>query len=486
MATHLAEPLAQAQAPEKHSDYTRKSSLHDQANSENEKNEDYVRQQVTLLGTKSPGVARMEAIFEQLTFTDRVFLFIGVFLIAYAYGLDGQTRYTYQSYATSSYALHSLLATINVLRAIIAAVGQPTAAKIADVFGRFELVCVSVFFYVLGTIVEACASGVQSFAAGAILYQVGYTCVVLLVEVNIADITSMRSRVFFSYIPATPFIINTWISGNVTASVLGTTTWRWGVGMWCIIYPVCALPLLITLWYTGHKAKRSGALDKYSTPFRLLGPSKLAIELFWALDIVGIILMIAVFALILAPLTIAGGVTEQWRTAHIIAPLVIGFCCIPLFALWELKGARHPLIPFHLLRDRGVWAALGIACFLNFAWYLQGDYLYTVLVVAFYFSITTATRVSSFYSFFSVVGGVLISLVIFKVRRLKYFIVTGTCLFMVAFGLLIYYRGGSSGSSRSGVIGAQVLLGLAGGLFPYPAQASIQAATKHEHVAVVT
>lgn len=57
---------------------------------------------------------------------------------------------------------------------------------------------------------------------------------------------------------------------------------------------------------------------------------------------------------------------------------------------------------------------------------------------------------------------------------------------MVAFGLLIHYRGGTSSSTHSGLIGAQVLLGVAGGFFPYPAQASIQAATKHEHVAVIT
>jgi SIT family siderophore-iron:H+ symporter-like MFS transporter len=31
---------------------------------------------------------------------------------------------------------------------------------------------------------------------------------------------------------------------------------------------------------------------------------------------------------------------------------------------------------------------------------------------------------------------------------------------MVAFGILIYYRGGASSSSHSGVIGAQVLLGI--------------------------
>jgi SIT family siderophore-iron:H+ symporter-like MFS transporter len=67
---------------------------------------------------------------------------------------------------------------------------------------------VSIVFYVVGTIVETCANNVATFSAGAIIYQIGYTCVILLVEVIIADTTSMRSRVFFSYIPATPFIIN--------------------------------------------------------------------------------------------------------------------------------------------------------------------------------------------------------------------------------------------------------------------------------------
>ena len=49
-----------------------------------------------LLGGKGPGVRRIEAISSQFTNFDRVFIFIGVFLIAYAYGLDGSVRYTYQ------------------------------------------------------------------------------------------------------------------------------------------------------------------------------------------------------------------------------------------------------------------------------------------------------------------------------------------------------------------------------------------------------
>jgi hypothetical protein len=42
-----------------------------------------------LSGENSPGVRRIEAISAQLGFKDRIILFFGVFLVAYAYGLDG-------------------------------------------------------------------------------------------------------------------------------------------------------------------------------------------------------------------------------------------------------------------------------------------------------------------------------------------------------------------------------------------------------------
>jgi MFS transporter, SIT family, siderophore-iron:H+ symporter len=157
------------------------------------------------------------------------------------------------------------------------------------------------------------------------------------------------------------------------------------------------------------------------------------------------------------------------------------------------------LITLQLLKDRAVWGALGIACTLNFgefssmsrlsmpfiltyyiAWYMQGDFLYTVLVVAFDESVKSATRILSLYSFTSVLTGLILGAIVFRVRRLKPFIVAGTCLFMVAFGLLIHFRGGTGNGSHSGIIGAQICLGIAGGMFPYTAQASIQAATKHE------
>jgi SIT family siderophore-iron:H+ symporter-like MFS transporter len=434
---------------------------------------------------KSPGVRRAEALAAVLTTRDRVFIFLGVFLVAFAYGLDGTVRYAYQPKATESFSQHSLLATVNVLRSVIAAAAQPTSAKIADIFGRAELVALSVFFYVLGTIVETVSTNVSTFAAGALIYQIGYTMIMLLVEVIIADITSTRARLIFSYIPAMPFLITTWVSGNVSQSVLEVTDWHWGIGMWCIIYPVCAMPLIVSLTLVGRRARKQGIMDKYSEDVKGMPWGAFLVDIFWRLDVIGIILMIAVFALILVPMTIAGGFEASWTAPQILGPLIVGVCTIPIFVLWQLR-APHPLVPFYLIKDRAVWGALGIALLLNWAWYMQGDYLFTVLQIAFDFDTMTATRVSSFYSFFSVVSGCILGFVVYKVRRLKVFIVAGTCLFMVAFGLLIRYRGDADTSSRAGVIGAQVVLGLAGGMFPYPAQASLQAVLKHEHLAVMT
>ncbi|KAF5987402.1 siderophore iron transporter 1 [Fusarium coicis] len=433
----------------------------------------------------SPGVQRIKAMSEVITLADRTFIFFGVFFIAYAYGLDGTVRYAYQPSALNSFQEHSLQSSVNTLRAVIAAAAQPTAGKIADVFGRVELICVSVFFYTIGTVIEAAAQNLDTYSAGAVIYQIGYTMILLLVEVIIGDITSVRSRLFFSYIPALPFIINTWVSGDVTEAVLGATTWRWGIGMWCIIYPVCSLPLIISLLVVGRRAKKAGHLVGYRSSFQQLGFNKLTLELFWLLDIVGVILLIAVFALLLVPLTIAGGFESKWSDPQVVAPLVIGFVCIPVFVVWELR-APHPLVPFQHMKDRSVWAPMGIACMLNFAWYMQGDYLYTVLQVSFNFSIKAATRVQSLYSFASVITGTILGLIVYKVRRFKVFIVSGTCLFLVAFGLLIRYRGNPSSDNKSGVIGAQILLGIAGGMFPYPAQASLQAYVTHERLAVMT
>lgn len=166
-------------------------------------------------------------------------------------------------------------------------------------------------------------------------------------EVIVADTTSLRSRLFFSYVPAVPFLANTWIGGEVIDDIQATNNWRVGFWVWCVALPICALPLLGSLWWVNHKAKRAGALEYYKTPVQEHGSWEVVKALFWQLDVIGIILTICVFGFILVPLTLAGGHDPTWGEVKIIAPLVIGVLCIPVWIWWE-RIAPHPMVPFYV------------------------------------------------------------------------------------------------------------------------------------------
>jgi SIT family siderophore-iron:H+ symporter-like MFS transporter len=138
------------------------------------------------------------------------------------------------------------------------------------------------------------------------------------------------------------------VSGDVAQAVLNATTWQWGIGMWSIIYPVCSLPLLHALWLAQRRAKRSGRLVGVDSAATQLGFKRMVVQLFHELDMVGLVLLVAFFALFLLPFTLAGGETTSWGRAHIIVMLVIGILCGGAFALWETKFARYPCVPFHV------------------------------------------------------------------------------------------------------------------------------------------
>ncbi|KAL8280240.1 hypothetical protein RQP46_007354 [Phenoliferia psychrophenolica] len=130
--------------------------------------------------------------------------------------------------------------TINVARFAMAAAAQPLFARGSDRFGRLELCVASLVLYVVGSVIQACALNVGTFAAGAVIYQLGYTGLQLMVEVLVADTTSLKSRLFFTFIPVSPFLINTWVSGTIAQSVLDHAGWKWGFGIGAIVMPAAS------------------------------------------------------------------------------------------------------------------------------------------------------------------------------------------------------------------------------------------------------
>lgn len=414
-------------------------------------------------------------------------LLFSAFICGYGYGLDGNIRYIYTSYAAASYDEHSLISTINVINAVISAASQIVYARLADVYGRLYLFLTAVVFYAVGTIIQCQAYDIQRYAAGSIFYNTGYVGVILVLLLILSDFSSLKWRLVYQFAPTWPYIINTWISGNITSRANPIDNWSWDIGMWAFIFPLSCIPIIACMLHMRIKAGKTPewqVLKEEKTFFQEHGFVNTIKELFWKLDAVGVFLMTMSLGCILVPLTLAGGTSSKWNNSHVIGPFVLGFVLVPILFIWELKWAREPLIPYKLVKDRAVWSAMGISFLIDFIFYMAADYLYAVMLIAVNESVESATRISSLSSFVSVVASPFFALYITRCTRLKPYIVAGCGLWMVGMGLLYHFRGGES--SHSGIIGGLCVWGLGTTLFTYPVNVSVQSATSHEHMATVT
>lgn len=438
-----------------------------------------------------------------------IILYLCLFCSSYIFTLDTRIRKVLTSYATNSFSNHSLLSTISVIRSVMAAASLPFFARMSDMYGRVELLLVAVILKAIGSLIESQAYDVERYAAGAVIDAFGQDGIKVMLRLVMSDNSKMNWRLFAISIVTCPYIINTWVSGNIVTNLTDNYSWNYSIGMWAFIFPISNIPILACLIWTRLKVRKEKAYqdllqeerDSYVTMNEKLATSPKSrhwlikswyytVEFFWISDVMGLFLFVISIGFLLVPLTLAGGTTSKWHQAHIIAPLVIGFVLLPVFVLWEFKGARHPIAPFPLLKDRGVLAAMGVGLFYKFVYLMPHDYMYPVLVVGMNATKSAATRIGSLNSFMIAVVGPLLGLVIVRVRRTKGFILAGISFWFIGTGMLYYFRGSNDGVHDrrfiDGVTGAMIVFGFGSGLFARTIDVSIQSCTDHEYMAAVT
>ena len=184
-------------------------------------------------------------------------------------------------------------------------------------------------------------------------------------EIIIADSSSLPNRTLMFAFATSPFIVNVWTGPEIAQAFFNvyppantTLGWRWGNAIWAIILPVVTAPILAILFLNQQKAKREGIYPE--APWRQKGVWTFFRGLLFELDIIGLILLTAGFALILLAITLAGYQGEKWREAKIIVMLILGFFCLVAVCVWEYKFAIFPILRWSLIKDRTVACACGI------------------------------------------------------------------------------------------------------------------------------
>lgn len=476
--------------------------------------------------TRSFGVRKAEILAAQATGIPKLaFLYFSIFVFCFSFGLDANLRRTFIGYATNDLGQHSLLSTISVVSSVVGAASQPTYARLSDVFGRVELIAVALLSFVVGTVLQSQAKSVEILAAGTVFYRMGYSGLLVMIKIIVADSSALNWRSVALITPQAPFIIITWAAGNAASSLLASHPWTYAIGIWAFIVPLAGLPFFVSILYMRFKAcrteewktilqeekdsraeanaaiqRRQEELDrattnksgnKFGLKLKLWATRTKykSAELFWLVDLVGILFIICIFGFILVPFTLAGGAKKTWGQAKIIAPLVIGFALIPFFIWWEQKWARHPLFPLRLLKDRGIWSCLLIGLLFNTIWMLPNGYMYPVLVVGMRASVNAAQRITSLNTFVGVLVGPAVGLIITRVRRTKAFIMVGCCLWFISVGLFYHFRGSNDGIKSeyflNGVIAGVCVWGAGTGFFSYNIVVLILSCTNHEYMAVI-
>ncbi|KAJ7046973.1 drug:h+ antiporter [Mycena alexandri] len=408
-------------------------------------------------------------------------LFISLGLAAYIYALDGTTTYTYLPYAVSEFGSHSLLGPIQVTQGIIIAVGKPVIAKIADVGSRGTAYCSVLLFYVIGYAVIATAQNIQAVTAGIVLYAIGFTGLQLLTQVVIADITALKWRGLVLSLNSVPFLINAFVGSNISAAIIERAGWRWGYGMFVILIPIGLAPLITTLLWSERITRRRG-LGRPREPKkahwqRILDTAE-------ELDVIGLLLIGASVSLTLLPLSLARHTTTGWNGAAMLSIFLLGIVLIPVFAWWDFKWAKYPVIPFRFVANRSVVGASLIGALDFMAFYLTFTYLYSFVIVVKDWKLINTTYFMQTQTITMTLCGILTGLYMHRFRRYKMLLIGGLVVRLMGVVLMLRSRGADG--SNFELFMTQVLQGIGGGIATLSIQVSSQASVPHADVAMVT
>ncbi|KAI0793538.1 MFS general substrate transporter [Fomes fomentarius] len=434
------------------------------------------------------GVAAVEAAEQVWDERSKWFLFIGIGLASYVYSLDNQTTSNYLAFATSYFGEHSLISSIQVAQSILIACGKPIIAKVADVTSRANAYLVVLVFYVFGYIVIATAHNIAAVGVGIILYAIGYTGLQLLTSVIIADITSLKWRGLVTGLTSAPFILNAVIGSKLANAVLENLGWRWGYGMFAVLIPAALMPLILTLFWGERQAKKLGLVHVPHPSQDLVSPVKERyLQRAWLfaeqLDLIGLILLAAAVALILLPMTLAQREGNSWSSPSMIVMVVLGWTLLPVFAIWDVKFAKRPVIARRFLSNRTVLCAAWIGFFDFLSFFLTFTYLSSFVLVTKPWSMTNVFYFGQAQTVGLTVFGITAGVIMRFTRRYKPLLVTGLTIRLFGVALMIHSR--STDASSAELVWTQILQGMGGGFAAICSGVGAQAAVPHADLAMV-
>ncbi|KAJ5693180.1 MFS general substrate transporter [Penicillium macrosclerotiorum] len=429
---------------------------------------------------KQDGVRVAEAITASWSKGSLILVYVCMWLLYFVNALQSSLTSNLSAYITSEFSQHSLLTVISVVTSVMGAACLMPIAKVLNMWDRTVGMGIMVLVTIMGLIMMACCKNIATYCAAQAFYTVGLTGVIFCVDVITSDTSSLRNRGIAFAFTSSPSMI-TAFAGSPLSNQFHETNWRWAYGTICIILPIIALPLMITWELAKRKADREGRLQYKPKTIRTVseGFNFYLVEF----DAIGIFLMIGGLILFLVSFNIAGNTEGEWKSAKIIAMMVVGFFVLIAFVAWERWGAQKPFIPSHLLTNRTVIGACLLDITYQVSYYCWSTYFTSFLQVVYGTSLTQAGYISAIFDFMDPIWLIGCGYLIRVTGRFKWLLMFAVPLYILASGLMIYFR--SPGHSIGYICMCQIFLAVGGGTLILIEQVSVLFASKHEDYAAM-
>ncbi|KAN0090165.1 hypothetical protein V8E51_018744 [Hyaloscypha variabilis] len=424
------------------------------------------------------GVKKIEAVTLTWTRNQLIMAYGCIFLVFFVISMQQQIQFNVSYYVTSSFALLPLTGTTSIVAAIVGGVIKLPTAKFVDLVGRAEGFAIMTGFATLGLVMMASCRDVETYAAAQVFYWVGFNGMAYVLDVFMADTSSLKNRALVFSFATTPYIVTTFIGPRAAQSFLETSGWPWAYGTFAIITPIITLPLLFILYQNQREGLKEGLLVKERSGRSFWQSVNFH---FWEFDVIGLLLVSAGFVLFLLPFSLETYQSKGWGSGMIITMLVIGILCLIAFVFYEKFLSRRSFIPFYLLKTPSVVGACLLAMFLFISFYIWDSTFYNYLQAVHGLSITNTGYVTNIYSIGSCFWSVILPLIIRTLGRFKWLAISMLCLEILGVGLMIHFRQPNQGIGY--VIMCQIFIAFGGGSLIICEEMAVMAAAPHENVA---
>ncbi|KAB8222326.1 major facilitator superfamily domain-containing protein [Aspergillus novoparasiticus] len=437
------------------------------------------------------GVQRAEILRKGWTEKGLYTAFVGLFIATLAINFGDYSTQVYVPYTTSAFKQHSAMSAARVVMNITRIAAYPIIAKLGDVFGRAEMFILSIAASTLGYVIYAACEDIAQYMVAGIFEAIGSTGYALTQQVFVADVTNLINRGIWSTLPDSLTTVPTLYLGTIVAQrMLDHSMWRWGWGMWAIITPVCAVPLIATMLVYQRRAPIKVPIAKamgwketdtwYQRAYRLL----------WVeLDLPGGVLLLLGLSLLLVPIALTGSNNSNaWHKGNFIAMLVLGIVFLIAFAIWDARFAKKPFVPYRMIKQRTVAAACLLGALDFFHYSVFSVFFTSYLQVAGHFNAGNATRIDNSLRVAFQVSGIFAAFFMKYTKRSQIWVLVGVPLCILGMGVLLYLvdMGDSQTGNEAAFVTAKSLIGIGRGFYQTAAQVSVQAVVSRQEVSVVT